>query len=1220
MDWFVNYIIENKYQIALFMIAYLPTILFCFTLLSSILLSALRGLRKTYVFLLHTLIAFTICLILFIALVEIKEVDMFVLKIMNSILGDGAMQRIFGVSTSCESFREIFIEYIPKQLTFMDGLALLAKENGKYLSSLVDVAYRFTFGIVLYVLFWILKLLMWIIYLIFFNERKYVKKREKQYENGLIDSPYRKKRLMSAGIGLAKGLISASVMISFIGMFFYIIAGGIGDKKREKIEFEDQNINFAYDAYSEIESYGTNGIFKILNVLRDEKDMPYYLFAANMIFQGRVSDPIDTRNVYLIDELATYVDFSRDTFDLFLKYDKDNIVAMVNNQIPINIMDEVLKVFKNEEFQKEFSELIANFESKTYFINLTLSLIDSLSNHLTEIAFTSGLSEDVLIPLRIMFEKGYLCDQIPYESSLKNKKEASKDSKDYNENDYLLDYINPSKLITREDVSTILKLLINVLETKDNLNTDNRLAMILDVLKGSIGYIKDLSILETDGDNELDGVFKRLFAYLEIKYLDGISDKVITNNEIETEGKYISGAYDSIKWVEELTLLLDVLDEGMSIYDEVYEEGIEPIDLIYKFFDSKYSNRVDKLLSSISSSRLIGELFNTNLIVDIFDQYLNNMLSDVSFPDSITFGNKYDSEGHFEDYGELYHLTKCLKFISSNESFKELVHGLTSGEGIEVKDLINDLVNIVSQKQDNELGADILVDSRIMTTILSSFLIGKGQISGDFEIYIDDSIREVGSDGSLLNIIQQDELRLVLYKLPKFIELAQPIIDGEEVSDDFYLEFIDNEEVQEMFDSKIIEGTASLLIANSSTTEGTLICPMSMKNGEGLVTIGSHTSELKKLLEVKRELDIDLKSLLSEEEGADNKIIDIFTSLTSKDIDLLLSSNILYYSISKYMNNDVSQLFGDFNLIIPDEANNTLENDTLDVIIKKEILRELINAIRILAIKDEIEIMDLLGQVIRNNEVMDNFIISASVANAIANDPSEPMVKLREKLSIPVKYSDDNYGDTEKIRKYYGISNPWYQESRALIRALNLMLNLGDDEGVNPEEIIEKIVKNVDTLNDNVGSIGETKLDKVYESEILVSTISREIDERLTDEIIDTNILPGAKVFGTDDYKKLEVRGIVSTLKELDIRFEDITGGFTEEKFKSKYDNDSIYESRIIRGIISKRIYDNLETAGELVINNDLCCEDGLQLFRQSELKTLFRISLNVASVSEFIR
>lgn len=1217
MDSIIQFFIDNKYQLIIFAIAYLPTIIFILTVVLSIIISALRGIRKTYIFLLHSLIAFIICLVLFFLLVEVKEVDMFILYFVNKMLPEGkSMQNIMEVSESCNSFREIFLEYIPNQLNEMDGIALIARENGKYLNSLVDVAYRFLFGSILYVVFFVLKFIMWIIYIIFFNERKYAKKRERLYENGLVDEPYKKKRILSGFIGLGRGLLAATISISFIGSFYYIFAGGIGNKQREKIEFENEYVNFGYDAYSELESYGTKGIFKVLNILRDENDMPYYLFAANMIYQGKLTNPNGTENVYLIDELKTLVDFSRNTFDLFLKYDKDNIVELINSEQEFDVMSEIIKVFEKEEFQNEFDSLIANFESKTYFINLTLSLIDSLSNHLSELQFAKDIPNEVLVPLRLLFERGYLCEEIPYENNLKLKEEANINSSDYNEDDYVLDYITPSSILSKNDVSSILKIVMNYLVASEN-DDFGEVGKQIEIIDSSLDLISNLSILDGSRSSEFDGVFMRLYSYLENVYLGGKSDNAFINDDIE-EGYYISGRYNSIHWQEELSSLLDVISDGYKLYDEIYTDDLEGIDILLKFFEPKYKDRTDRITNAISSSRLAGELISTSYIVDFLSSFISDITPNGSYPSYMSYANIYDNDGHFVDYGEVYYLFRALKFIGNDEKSTDFIRKMAEGNigTDEGEEILNTLVYIVEKNVDNELGADILADSILLDAILSNFLIENGNISDMVSIYIDDSIKELDIDGNVTNIIYQDEIRSLFHKLPLFVEIAKPLLEGNELTQEDYIDLLTDERVYDLLDSKIIEGTVSDIVLKNFDNSGVVKMPSNIDK----VSHDDVKGDIKKLIDINNTLGIDFKKLINAGDGAVGEIFEIFKSLTSDDIDVLLSSNILYYSMSDYFINADDSLFGDMDLIIPKMARVELDDTRIKEAIRKEILREFISDINLLAVSEHIDVNLLLANVVINKEVMDNFIISATVSNAIVNGSDSSLYSLRENLIIPIEFDAEHHGNRENIVEYYGISNSWYSESRALIYGLNLVLGLKTGDLLDPEEIGNKVKSNINSLNEYIPGTNVTKVDRIYDSDILIATLTKQIDDKLGPEKIDQEILESAKVQLDSNnmiYKKIELKNLVDTISILKIDFDNLDADDDlEKRIRENYDNDDIYKSKIVRGVITKKIDD--EITGDQFVKTDLAYEDGLKLYRSSELKAVISITKNKQKIVDF--
>lgn len=166
-----------------------PTVLFVLIILLSFLLGFIRGFRKSLILLINATLALSLSLILFFALVSSTKVDKFLLTSINTIMGSKYyLQQKLNVSITCNTLREVILEYIPKNVNFYDGLSLILEENGNYLATLVDMTYRIIFGLVCYILYYIFIFIGYIIYLIFFKEGRYKKKMETALLYG--QSPY----------------------------------------------------------------------------------------------------------------------------------------------------------------------------------------------------------------------------------------------------------------------------------------------------------------------------------------------------------------------------------------------------------------------------------------------------------------------------------------------------------------------------------------------------------------------------------------------------------------------------------------------------------------------------------------------------------------------------------------------------------------------------------------------------------------------------------------------------------------------------------------------------------------------------------------------------------------------------------------------------------------------------------------------------------------------
>jgi hypothetical protein len=160
-----------------------------------------------------------------------------------------------------------------------------------------------------------------LIYLIFYPQRRYkrrIKKAKKEYK---------KRALLGGVVGLCKGFVAGLICLSFLGSSLYVIAGGNGEGKLVEHSFGDESYDMAYNTYRSIDSYGTTGIYKVLNVFKDKDDQPFYLFAADLVFSAKLEDEnfgID-ENIKFREEAGAYIGFAKDTVNLLLKYGGEDI-------------------------------------------------------------------------------------------------------------------------------------------------------------------------------------------------------------------------------------------------------------------------------------------------------------------------------------------------------------------------------------------------------------------------------------------------------------------------------------------------------------------------------------------------------------------------------------------------------------------------------------------------------------------------------------------------------------------------------------------------------------------------------------------------------------------------------------------------------------------------------------------------------------------------------
>ena len=161
-----------------FLISWLPAILLICALLWGVLLGLIRGFRKNLILAIQALAAALICLIAYLIIINMKGLDSWAFNNINAILANSgnSLHEMLDVSAECKSITDCLIEFIPKNMDFGDGMALVFKDNGAYLATIVDLCYHMIFALVFFIIYGVLLFLLYIIYFIFYPERRYKKK------------------------------------------------------------------------------------------------------------------------------------------------------------------------------------------------------------------------------------------------------------------------------------------------------------------------------------------------------------------------------------------------------------------------------------------------------------------------------------------------------------------------------------------------------------------------------------------------------------------------------------------------------------------------------------------------------------------------------------------------------------------------------------------------------------------------------------------------------------------------------------------------------------------------------------------------------------------------------------------------------------------------------------------------------------------------------------
>ncbi len=1150
-----------------FLVKWVPTLLFTLAVLTKTLWGVWRGLRKSLILLAHEVGAAIVCIILFVALVKLPQVDVFLLNLVDTFCGgSGAFATKMGVSAGCVGLKDVFVEWLP---TVIKGdFAIMLGESKAYIYTLADLIYHVAFAIVLYIVYRLLKLIMYVIYLFCYSERKYKKKINTQYADNLTDRRYSKHRVGGGVVGLVRGVCAGLIAMSFLGTALYVVAGR-GDGKMKDFDFGDKDINEYYSVYRSIEGYGTYGIFKVLNGISSTDDVPYYLFAADMVFSGELDDGEFgiSDNVVFREELAAYTDFARDTLGLLLKYGGDEIKPLVKGEATKSAFDTVMGVMQKEGFRAEFNDLISEFDAKTYIINFAMSFVNSAVANIDDMSFASSVSEQNRELLKILFKKGYLSDVIPDERSLKEAFAGTPF-------EVVQPYINVSQLVDKKDVQTVFNLVLDVLGQKLT-TTDDILNTVADVLP----EVRKLSILNESRAEELDPVLGRLYTYAVNCYLTEEGSEGVRYDEIYKDG---------IEWVSEINTFIDVAEASVKLYNNV-ASGKKPFEAVIAVFDKNqpdYEKNIgyyDIITEGVLSSRVLGKTLATGKIYTLIEKALGSLFEGIYIPRDMVYETVYNDRGEIVETGETYNVLYGLSAIGKNSELLPILNDFDKDRDME--SFLNCLAETVGKEdeQGNTL-AGYIVQSKLLRSVISAAMIKYGE---DYA-YVPEVAREKNADGLVVKFIKAEELTALFDNLSELVEFILPVLqDGDADMKTAIAEFVEKEIFTTLLESsRIFEGTVAMHLVNSLKDDTTVIMSQALKDSlEGWVTAGGRQGELRNLLDALKAADIEISEVVNGTLDG-NGILDKFTSdeFTDKNLQTCLKSGVIHYTMSNFITGE-SNDFGSFNLIVPDVALQTLEGDSIPAVVRKSEIENVLRIVKALDLSAETDISAVLSKlVLKENKQMlsASYILSASIVGSLVDNPDvKDMLRLSEKFT--------NAATEEKL-KNFNASNPWKEEVVRLITSLDEIMSISSAEEFEFKETALKESLSDFLKNMNAPSIENSQVSRLtvsYASEVVRGAISARLDDLLTDTV-DEGILFGAK--GNDGYyTEKELNSLSNVLNVFNLDIKDLDGDGLSERIKSEILSlnepaegfegtklNVVYPSLIFSGIMSTALNDVL--------------------------------------------
>ncbi len=1124
----------NLNEVLGYVVYYAPIALFLIAIIWGLIVGLIRGFRKSLILFIQAIVAAGICVVIFYVIVNNPQTDKFVYDISSKFID---FNKQLDTTTSYTGMRDVLVDVIIKNTNYGNSFRLVLEENGAYLDTLVNLAYRLILFVLLLVVFLLLVFIFYVIYLIFYPERR-KKARAIAREREGNGNGYRKHAFLGGIIGGLRGMVVGVVWLSFIGALFFIVAGGTGDESADSYPdytFTNDDLNNAYGSYKIIGSYGSKGIFRVLNTFKDSENVPYYLFAANMILSGNLND--ENRNVNttvrFTKELANYTSFVNSTLKLVLKYDTDGkIKKAIDDGDQAVLTDYLNTLMEKEDFKTEYDALIDSFEEGTYFINFGLSFVNSIVAHRNELAFTDDLDDQTIELLNIVFDGEHK--------------------------------ITVSSLLTEDDAKSLVKSVIKVLavQTTFDENTSDAKKTFA-YAKAFIPQITKLSIFTDESrKDEFNPILQELYDYLGKQ---AVKANASTNSSLamaefdlnKTLAETNANA-TSINWISELKSLLDTSLDLIEIADSVYKDDTNPLDLIFSIFPSdneelKNSNltHYNNLINNLSSSKLLDSVLSMTFIRDKIDEALAQLASTIILPSKINYANTYDDSGNVATYGEINVLLTALKEIILNENSKALISALQSGTyDVSVIKALSELFNNTTSD-----GTSTLIDISLNSTVLKYVVSGlffkfSTDETLEFSIIVPSNVCEYDSES--IKTIKNDELKILFNSLVNTLDIF-----GENNSINFKKIV---EHVNDLSNSQIIEASVVSILVKSIEGVEAVSIPDNYKaaaskdvlNGNFSVNIWKTSGEINNIIYAIDEIfnvskidTFDLEESLKDVASNFGNLNAVANKNAEKTkLDIVYESAILRSTVKTFVTKNISSEY--INTIV---LNSSAVVEDIDGVssIKKSEVKSVIDSFNELALNfKDLDLSKVTDKVLDLNGVASTdssktklgVLYSSTIIRYLLDTQLNKVLTNNADLIDPTIISSEYVKESETIDdstfKYYKMS-----EIASMINSFK-EIGLTSLQNISVDEIKNSVLN----LND-AATIDSTmtKLNVLYNSVIVKFVIAKQLDKVIVDDIVqtavrDSSLTKEGYVVDTNTlkyYKQSEISSIINSLKELGI-------------------------------------------------------------------------------------
>lgn len=847
-------------------IVWVPTVLFCLIIVLWVIRGITKGFRKSTIQFIYMLIAIVLSAVVFYVLTNNDGATLY--SISKSVLGNSintneTLNIIFAQNDNfIDGLKDVLLKYVAEVNGGLENVAIEIYSQLVPLAIIIMKLIAFTVCVICYYIF---KFLFWILYLIFFKEKRHKKK---LIRNG---KKYRKHRIGGGIIGLVRGALVGTVTIGFIGTVVYVTTAT--RKPNENVTFTDGTLNTFYDWNNCLRALGDEGILKMFNNINVD-NAPFYIFFANMIASAETEDG---NTVYLTDELAAISGIAQDMVDVLGVY-APNISVNGNATEQMNIISDLLQSdakleYNGQEltFEEALISVVDKYQGTEYSKNFLKVTIGATIMGMKEIAPNSIYANTVTA----MFE----------------------DTGDGN-------YLSPYDLVTFEDCKSLLKGVIKagseILDAvsyqqnnKDLLGVTNRYLLVVEPVYEAMQNLSIYTNYEEDTiingeeivankktkmnkalDNAADYFFTELANQQVVAEEDATKDVPFTNPYAGKEINWLDD-FDSI-----VSAVGDVYNISSATEKVQVDEKLDFKHSLTKVFGDDYSEKdvinssYEKLTDKISNVEAVNILFESDYMYEAFyDKFTTSLVqsingsvptSEINLPRDIKWGDTYDEAGNIIETGEFRTLFETIKDL-----IKERLLISIDFNNIDLVSLNNTFSILDKESDNNQTVLENMFDSKLLYYATS--LIISNVNSNDIRTIVPE-------DDTYLH---ENQVLICREELVNLVDSARPVLN--KLVDEGYKTFADlNSNMSKLFDIIADDEVKNSIISSDILTA--TCSNMVVKSTKG-------DSPLKEYLAIPTDYNIDEEEINQEvvkkwigSEGEFSRLLNAITAIDLSDI------------------------------------------------------------------------------------------------------------------------------------------------------------------------------------------------------------------------------------------------------------------------------------------------------------------------------------------------